>query len=130
MILTVLTIWLFHNHRIPFLHESGLVLVYGLIVGIILRFGVNIEPFTTINVIPSNEENTTSIIDNLSTKGPPDVMLMDISKLSNDSSYNVYNRTLAYKYQGGILDIKGLETEESVISSESPSRATRPQCCK
>ena len=105
MILTVLTIWLFHNHRIPFLHESGLVLVYGLIVGIILRFGVNIEPFTTINVIPSNDENATSVIDNLSTKGPPDVMLMDISKLSNDSSYNVYNRTLAYKYQGGISDI-------------------------
>ena len=105
MILTVLTIWLFHNHRIPFLHESGLVLIYGLIVGIILRFGVNIDPFSTINVIPSNEENVTSIIENLSKRGPPDVMLMDISQLSNDSDYNVYNRTLAYKYQGGILDI-------------------------
>ena len=105
MIITVLTIWLFHNHRIPFLHESGLVLIYGMIVGLIMRYGINLDPPSTINVVPSNEENVTNIINDLSSNGPPDVMLMDISKLSNDTEYNVYNRTLAYTYQGGIRDI-------------------------
>ena len=105
MIVTVLTLWLFHNHRIPFLHESGLVLIYGMIVGLIMRYGINLDPPSTINVVPSNDENVTNIINDLSNNGPPDVMLMDISKLSNDTVYNVYNRTLAYTYQGGIRDV-------------------------
>ena len=35
--LTILTIWSFKNRRLRFLHESGLAIMYGLIVGLILK---------------------------------------------------------------------------------------------
>ncbi|XP_053702602.1 sodium/hydrogen exchanger 6-like [Synchiropus splendidus] len=40
--LTILTIWLFKHRRFRFLHETGLAMIYGLLVGVILRFGVHI----------------------------------------------------------------------------------------
>ena len=38
LILTVCTIWLFKWRRIQFLHETGLAIFYGLIVGAIIRY--------------------------------------------------------------------------------------------
>lgn len=38
LILTVCTIWLFKRRRIQFLHETGLAIFYGLIVGAIIRY--------------------------------------------------------------------------------------------
>ena len=105
MILTVFTIWLFHNHRIPCLHETGVVLIYGLLVGAVIRYGVDLEAPTTLPVRPSFE-NTTAFLANLSKHGPPDIMLLDIGKLSNGTPYDAFNKTLAYKYQGGIVDIE------------------------
>ncbi|VDM19312.1 unnamed protein product [Hydatigera taeniaeformis] len=40
MALTVLTIWLFKHRRFRYIHETGLAVVYGLIVGAIFRYGV------------------------------------------------------------------------------------------
>ncbi|XP_075446703.1 sodium/hydrogen exchanger 7 isoform X2 [Ascaphus truei] len=37
--LTILTIWLFKHRRARFLHETGLAMIYGLIVGLIIRYG-------------------------------------------------------------------------------------------
>ncbi|XP_078514348.1 sodium/hydrogen exchanger 7 isoform X2 [Lissotriton helveticus] len=37
--LTILTIWLFKHRRARFLHETGLAMIYGLLVGVILRYG-------------------------------------------------------------------------------------------
>ncbi|CAG11731.1 unnamed protein product [Tetraodon nigroviridis] len=42
--LTILTIWLFKHRRFRFLHETGLAMIYGLLVGVILRFGVHVAP--------------------------------------------------------------------------------------
>jgi hypothetical protein len=38
LILTVCTIWLFKKRRVQFLHETGLAIIYGLIVGAIIRY--------------------------------------------------------------------------------------------
>ncbi|KAM9378477.1 sodium/hydrogen exchanger 9 [Phaethornis superciliosus] len=38
LILTILTIWLFKTHRFRFLHETGGAMLYGLIMGLILRY--------------------------------------------------------------------------------------------
>ncbi|XP_072514269.1 sodium/hydrogen exchanger 6b [Salminus brasiliensis] len=41
---TILTTWLFKHHRLRLLHETGLAMIYGLLVGVILRFGVHVQP--------------------------------------------------------------------------------------
>nr|XP_006009942.1 PREDICTED: sodium/hydrogen exchanger 7 isoform X1 [Latimeria chalumnae] len=38
--LTILTVWLFKHRRVRFVHETGLAMIYGLLVGVILRYGV------------------------------------------------------------------------------------------
>ncbi|XP_061691729.1 sodium/hydrogen exchanger 6a [Syngnathoides biaculeatus] len=40
--LTILTIWLFKHRRFRFLHETGLAMIYGLLVGVVLRYGVHV----------------------------------------------------------------------------------------
>uniref|UniRef100_A0A672ZWL2 Sodium/hydrogen exchanger n=1 Tax=Sphaeramia orbicularis TaxID=375764 RepID=A0A672ZWL2_9TELE len=45
--LTILTIWLFKHRRFRFLHETGLAMIYGLLVGVILRFGVHVPQSMT-----------------------------------------------------------------------------------
>ncbi|KAM8874924.1 LOW QUALITY PROTEIN: sodium/hydrogen exchanger 7 [Spinachia spinachia] len=44
--LTILTIWLFKHRRVRFLHETGLAMIYGLLVGVVLRYGI---PATSYN---------------------------------------------------------------------------------
>ncbi|XP_056269854.1 sodium/hydrogen exchanger 7-like [Pseudoliparis swirei] len=43
--LTILTIWLFKHRRVRFLHETGLGMIYGLLVGVILRYGIPATSF-------------------------------------------------------------------------------------
>ncbi|NXK87024.1 SL9A9 protein, partial [Formicarius rufipectus] len=38
LILTILTIWLFKNHQFRFLHETGGAMLYGLVMGLIIRY--------------------------------------------------------------------------------------------
>ncbi|KAA0709365.1 Sodium/hydrogen exchanger 6 [Triplophysa tibetana] len=40
--LTILTIWLFKHRRFRFLHETGLAMIYGLLVGVVLRYGIHV----------------------------------------------------------------------------------------
>nr|XP_023653471.1 sodium/hydrogen exchanger 6-like isoform X1 [Paramormyrops kingsleyae] len=40
--LTILTIWLFKHRRFRFLHETGLAMIYGLLVGVILRYAIHV----------------------------------------------------------------------------------------
>uniref|UniRef100_A0A9R1SPD3 Sodium/hydrogen exchanger n=2 Tax=Cyprinus carpio TaxID=7962 RepID=A0A9R1SPD3_CYPCA len=40
--LTILTIWLFKHRRFRFLHETGLAMIYGLLVGVVLRYAIHV----------------------------------------------------------------------------------------
>uniref|UniRef100_A0A5K3FPE1 Na_H_Exchanger domain-containing protein n=1 Tax=Mesocestoides corti TaxID=53468 RepID=A0A5K3FPE1_MESCO len=62
MALTVLTIWLFKHRRFRYIHETGLAVIYGLIVGAIFRYGVP-ERFMTKQVydLPPASGNSCSL---------------------------------------------------------------------
>ncbi|XP_076005251.1 sodium/hydrogen exchanger 6a [Genypterus blacodes] len=40
--LTILTIWLFKHRRFRFLHETGLAMIYGVLMGVVLRYGIHV----------------------------------------------------------------------------------------
>ncbi|XP_058044431.1 sodium/hydrogen exchanger 9 [Ahaetulla prasina] len=58
LILTILTIWLFKNHRFRFLHETGGAMVYGLIMGLILRYATAPSDFEIGNVYDCDKLKT------------------------------------------------------------------------
>lgn len=91
--LTVLIIWLFKHRRLRFLHETGLSVIFGLIVGAIIRYTVNTTPVTHITVHPDYLNTTNSSI-------PPDHLWLQ---------YNETNKLYDYKFHGEVVDVKSHE---------------------
>lgn len=93
--LTVLTIWLFKHRRIRYLHETGLALFYGLIIGAIVKYGVNgFEDETIMRVKPAHKSDFKN--------GTPDVLWLEIATESH--KHPMMNRTLAYTLKGEVRD--------------------------
>lgn len=65
--LTILTIWLFKHRRFRFLHETGLAMIYGLLVGVILRFGIHVP------------QSMTDMILNCAVNASPASLLVNVS---------------------------------------------------
>ncbi|KAK2584957.1 hypothetical protein KPH14_002546 [Odynerus spinipes] len=94
LILTVLTIWTFKHRRLRFLHETGLAVIYGLIIGAIIRYG-----FTTnsailhMPVVPDNSSKYDQSV-------PPDTLWL---RFPEDKGGGVIkNKTFAYTFRGEI----------------------------
>ncbi|KAL4000142.1 receptor activity modifying protein 2 [Sarotherodon galilaeus] len=66
--LTILTIWLFKHRRVRFLHETGLAMIYGLLVGVILRYG-----------IPANSYHNKTPASCSLREGPTSTLLLNVS---------------------------------------------------
>ncbi|XP_069560214.1 sodium/hydrogen exchanger 7 isoform X1 [Brachyistius frenatus] len=66
--LTILTIWLFKHRRVRFLHETGLAMIYGLLVGVILRYG-----------IPATSYHNKTPPSCLLNEGPASTLLLNVS---------------------------------------------------
>ena len=98
--LTVLTIWMFKHRRVRFLHETGLALFYGLIIGAIVRYGINgFGDQTIMKVKPI----TNSELKNSTQNGPPDVLWLEVKAIHNKQAVNhLMNKTLAYSFKGKI----------------------------
>uniref|UniRef100_A0A8D0H8E3 Solute carrier family 9 member A9 n=1 Tax=Sphenodon punctatus TaxID=8508 RepID=A0A8D0H8E3_SPHPU len=77
LILTILTIWLFKKHRFRFLHETGGAMVYGLIMGLVLRYAT----------APSDFENGTVYECDKLKVGTPTLMV------------NITNQVYEYQYK-------------------------------
>ncbi|CAL8073970.1 unnamed protein product [Orchesella dallaii] len=72
--LTVLTIWSFKHRRIRYLHETGLAVIYGLIVGAIIRYASAATPYFHINVVPQNGTEA------FNQSVPPDALWLRLNK--------------------------------------------------
>ena len=79
LVLTMVTMWVFKKKRIWFLHESGLSIMFGLLVGAILRYGGGHDSnITALDVVLANssaggEEGDES-------RAPPDIVRLNMSK--------------------------------------------------
>ncbi|XP_051973392.1 sodium/hydrogen exchanger 6-like [Xyrauchen texanus] len=82
--LTILTIWLFKHRRFRFLHETGLAMIYGLFVGVILRFGVH------------SPQDLNDVTLSCAVNGSPTTLLVNVS-----------GRFYEYSLKGEVRDSKG-----------------------
>ncbi|XP_046634939.1 sodium/hydrogen exchanger 6-like isoform X2 [Daphnia pulicaria] len=98
LILTVVTIWMFKHRRLRFLHETGLAVIYGLVVGAIIRYTGPITEPRIIPVVPA-----TGIHYNHSV--PPDILWLQLSNKrmsSKASATYLNNHTFVYTFRGEI----------------------------
>ncbi|XP_020710016.1 sodium/hydrogen exchanger 6 isoform X3 [Athalia rosae] len=95
LILTVLTIWTFKHRRLRFLHETGLAVIYGLIVGAIIRYGFTSS--STILHMPVVPDNASS---QYNQSVPPDTLWLRFPEDKKDG--NIKNKTFAYSFRGEI----------------------------
>ncbi|XP_054265641.1 sodium/hydrogen exchanger 6-like isoform X3 [Macrosteles quadrilineatus] len=100
LILTVLTIWLFKHRRLRFLHETGLAVIYGLIVGALIRYVGSSTPVIHMAVVPVKADKYNESL-------PPDSLWLQFSNKGGSGSE--VNRTYAYGFRGEVVH---LETNE------------------
>eukprot|EP00090_Calanus_glacialis_P002103 TRINITY_DN11580_c0_g1_i1.p1 TRINITY_DN11580_c0_g1~~TRINITY_DN11580_c0_g1_i1.p1 ORF type:complete len:614 (+),score=151.22 TRINITY_DN11580_c0_g1_i1:384-2225(+) len=72
LVLTIITLWIFKKKRLWFIHESGLSVIFGLIVGAIMRYTGKQTAITKVDVMPVNESS--------SFESAPDVIRLNISE--------------------------------------------------
>lgn len=75
LILIVCTIWLFKHKRVKFIHETGLAIIYGLVVGAIIRYAGKDTEVSQLSVIPKNITSINSTIK----YGPPDMLWIEFN---------------------------------------------------
>ncbi|XP_034473773.1 sodium/hydrogen exchanger 6 isoform X6 [Drosophila innubila] len=103
--LTVLTIWLFKHHRVSWLHETGLAVIYGLIVGAIIRYAGANKPLVHMQVQPQGEPTYTN-------KLPPDTLWFKYPVNSTNSTKPPEGiKTYAYVFRGQVYDIEENEID-------------------
>ncbi|CAB0033730.1 unnamed protein product [Trichogramma brassicae] len=93
---TVLTVWTFKHRRLRFLHETGLAVIYGLIIGAILRQLPSNIKIEQLQVVPQQTFNKSI---------PPDMLLLNLAtdELANNATQSITsNKTFAYAFRGEI----------------------------
>ena len=80
---TILTFWTFKTRRIRFLHESGLAVIYGLLVGLVLKLSGSSRLVTHMNVVPVNPDGSRTNVPNVTAEGTyggplPDKLLLSL----------------------------------------------------
>ncbi|CAG9759406.1 unnamed protein product [Ceutorhynchus assimilis] len=98
LILTVLTIWLFKHRRLSFIHETGLAVIYGLIVGAIIRYSGSTSQVLNMQVFVDESKYNSSL--------PPDTLSLYMPKPSANK-----NLTFQYVFRNEIDDVKENEID-------------------
>ena len=86
LIATILTVWLFRNKRIRFLHESGLAIAYGLAVGLVIALVSESEPVAKrVVALLEEEESTRSMEEEVAGRSnlkhlPPDELIYQVNQ--------------------------------------------------
>lgn len=98
LILTVCIIWLFKRRRARFLHETGLAIIFGLIVGAIVRYASEETEMSHVRVVPIQGSNYSDAV-------PPDNVFVMLEVAKSDIGHKE-NKTYAYTFQGEVTDVE------------------------
>nr|XP_023013493.1 sodium/hydrogen exchanger 7 isoform X2 [Leptinotarsa decemlineata] len=101
LILTVLTIWLFKHRRVSFLHETGLAVIYGLIVGAIIRYSGTTTQVLNMQVNINDPSQYNSSI-------PPDTLSLHFPIKEHTQTTN---KTFQYVFREEIVDLQENEID-------------------
>ncbi|PAA80830.1 hypothetical protein BOX15_Mlig001849g1 [Macrostomum lignano] len=100
LVLSLLTIWLFKHMRFWFIHETSLAIIYGLIVGAIIRYSSNpreisVRTFTLLGNPTGSLSNNVTGAPAVTTADPlpPEKVLLNMLELGSSG-----NRTRVYEY--------------------------------
>ena len=97
LILVVCTIWLFKKRRSRFLHETGLAIIYGLIIGAIIKYVGEAETsFTHLSVVPLASNRSTF-------DAPPDAVWVPL-EMRDKVMAKKQNKTYVYVFRGQLAD--------------------------
>jgi len=106
--LTVVTIWIFKHRRVAFIHETGLAIIYGLIIGAIIRYGVQDDiQVNRLVVKPVEPKHLTKMLAN---NGPPDQLYLKSKGQEDVGEY--FNKTWVYDFKGEVKDATESEIDE------------------
>ncbi|XP_067009188.1 sodium/hydrogen exchanger 6 isoform X2 [Anabrus simplex] len=103
LILTVLTIWLFKHRRLRFLHETGLAVIYGLIVGALIRYTGSSSTVLHMAVAPEKGSTYNESL-------PPDTLWLHFPGKGSAPQTSI-NKTYTYTFRGEILDLEDNEID-------------------
>jgi len=96
--LTVVTIWIFKHRRVAFIHSSGLAIIYGLVIGAIIRYGVHEDiAATTLSVQPSDPKELISL---LNKSQRPDQLTLKVDEGLENVRSEFQNKTWTYVFKG------------------------------
>uniref|UniRef100_F1KZZ2 Sodium/hydrogen exchanger 6 n=1 Tax=Ascaris suum TaxID=6253 RepID=F1KZZ2_ASCSU len=100
LVLIVLTSWFFKHHRLQFIHETGLTLCYGLLIGLLLRYtNIGVIESQTIDVV---QKNRTAV------REPPDYLRLEVEPL------NVAKVQFHYELIEGLFGDKKQQSERQL----------------
>uniref|UniRef100_A0ABD2WHF8 Sodium/hydrogen exchanger n=1 Tax=Trichogramma kaykai TaxID=54128 RepID=A0ABD2WHF8_9HYME len=115
---TVLTVWTFKHRRLRFLHETGLAVIYGLIIGAILRQLPSNIKIEQLQVVPQQTFNKSI---------PPDMLLLNLAtdELGNNATQSITsNKTFAYAFRGEITKNSEIDKKVDLLYSYAAKKAT------
>ncbi|GMT04316.1 hypothetical protein PENTCL1PPCAC_26490 [Pristionchus entomophagus] len=106
LIVIVLTAWLFKHYRFRFIHETGVTLIYGLFIGIVLRyFNIGLLESQTFDVVTKNDTTVNE---------PPDYLRLGVN---GDTGKTV---TFTYELiEGFFADADKMKHNERKIEQKS-----------
>ncbi len=113
--LTVLTIWFFKHYRVRYLHETGLALFYGLVIGAIVRYGINGFGNQSVMKVKPIDSQT---LHNSTVYGPPDLLWLEVKAIPIKSRGQLLNRTLAYSFKGEVRDANNPIDQKATFDPE------------
>ncbi|CAG5128526.1 unnamed protein product, partial [Candidula unifasciata] len=107
LLLTILTVWLFKHRRFRFVHETGLSMIYGLIVGAIIRYTSDAKHLPSVQAVLDDNRTFTSL-------DPPDYITVYLNR-SNTSG--APHDKVIYALKGALGSLEEPPLERTVTFS-------------